>query len=149
MERRALKPGHLLLVAATIALMFVGVRWLIRGGTAEGDIDGPRRTTIVRAPSGVRVRVEVLNASRVRGLARRATQQLRDGGFDVVYSGNSRQAQDSTVVLDRSGHPEWARLVARAIGGARVVSRPDSSRYLDVTVVLGSGWRPSAQPLRP
>ena len=149
MERRALRPGRVLLVAAVIVLMVVGVRWLIRGGTESGGVPGLGRTAVVRAPDGVRIRVEVLNASRVRGLARRATQQLRDGGFDVVYAGNSRLTQDSTLVLDRSGHPEWAQLVARAIGAARVEARPDSSRYLDVTVVLGSGWRPSAETFRP
>ena len=44
-------------------------------------------------------------------------------------------------MLDRSKHPAWAQLVARAMG-ATVDSRPDSSRYLDVTVLLGADWRP-------
>ena len=30
-----------------------------------------------------------------------------------------------------------------------VESRPDSSRYLDVTVLIGSSWRPPAQPFYP
>lgn len=149
MERSALRPGRVLLVAAVILLTVLGVRWLVGGGTGFEAVAGTGPAVIVRAPEGVRIRVEVLNASRIRGLARRATQQLRDGGFDVVYAGNSRLAQDSTLVLDRSGHPEWAQLVARALGGARVEARPDSSRYLDVTVILGSRWRPAAQPLRP
>ena len=56
---------------------------------------------------------------------------------------------DSTVVYDRSGHADWARRVARAMGGARVEARPDSSRYLDVTVLVGGSWRAPAQPLYP
>src|SRR5688500_15629435 len=40
-----------------------------------------------RAPAGVRIRVRVLNATRRRGLARRATFMLRDRGFDVVETG--------------------------------------------------------------
>jgi hypothetical protein len=63
--------------------------------------------------------------------------------------GTTGETSDSVVVLDRSGHPEWARLVADALGGGRVESRPDSSRYLDVTVLLGASWRPPAQPLHP
>ena len=96
-----------------------------------------------------RVRVEVLNATEIRGLARRATQLLRDRGFDVLEVGTAGRQMDSTLVLDRSGHPEWARRVADALGGARVESRPDSSRYLDVTVLLGRSWRAPAQPFYP
>ena len=103
-----------------------------------------------RAPDSVRVKVEILNASVVRGLARRATMHLRDRGFDVVFTGGSDERRDSTLILDRSHHPEWARAVARALGGgARVESRPDTSRYLDVTVLLGAAWRPPAQPFYP
>ena len=101
------------------------------------------------APSGVRVRVQVLNATNSRGLAQRATDHLRDRGFDVVEIGNNREKMDSTVVLDRSNHPEWAKRVAAAMGGAPVLARPDSSRYLDVTVLIGASWRPPAQPFHP
>jgi hypothetical protein len=101
------------------------------------------------APAGVRIRVEVLNATRVRGLARRATMHLRDRGFDVVNVGTSREPRDSTLVLDRSGHPDWAALVGRALGGARVEAAPDSSRYLDVTVLVGATWRPPSEPFYP
>ena len=99
----------------------------------------------------MRVRVQVLNATTTRGLARRATELLRDRGFDVVDVGTTpaREQGDSTFVLDRSGHPDWARRVAAAMGGARVISRPDSSRYLDVTVLVGASWRPPAQPFHP
>jgi hypothetical protein len=116
------------------------------------------RTTVfgisshARAPRGVRVRVQVLNATTTRGLARRATELLRDRGFDVVEVGttSARERGDSTFVLDRSGHPDWAQRVAAAMGGgARVVARPDSSRYLDVTVLIGATWRPPAQPFHP
>ncbi|MHB1222421.1 MAG: LytR C-terminal domain-containing protein [Gemmatimonadaceae bacterium] len=102
-----------------------------------------------RAPAGVRVRVEVLNASRVRGLARRATMELRDRGFDVVAMGNSGDLRDSTLVLSRAGDEEWARRVALALGGATVQLRPDSSRYVEVSVLLGATWRPPPGPFRP
>ena len=103
----------------------------------------------VRAPANVRIRVEVLNGTRTRGLARRATLFLRDRGFDVVQVATAPATRDSTLVLDRSGHPEWARLVADALGGARVEARPDSSRYLDITVLLGASWRPPTEPFYP
>jgi hypothetical protein len=102
-----------------------------------------------RAPPGVRIRVQILNATTTRGLARRATFLLRDHGFDVVEVGTDRERSDSTFVLDRSGHPDWAKRVAAAMGGATILSRPDSSRYLDITVRIGASWRPPADPFRP
>jgi hypothetical protein len=101
-----------------------------------------------RAPEGVRIKVEVLNATKTRGLARRATLYLRERGFDVVGSGNVTEQRASSIVYDRSGHPEWARLVGRAMN-APVVEQPDSSRYLDVSVLIGANWRPPPLPFHP
>jgi hypothetical protein len=95
------------------------------------------------------MRVEVLNASVVRGLARRATIHLRDEGFDVVQSGTTNERRDSTLILDRTNHPEWAARAARAMGGARIESRPDTLRDVDLTVLVGAGWRPPAEPFYP
>src|SRR5689334_6127756 len=75
-------------------------------------------------PSSSRVRVQVLNATRTRGLGRRAMLYLRDQGFDVVEVGTTSATRDTTLVLDRSQHPEWARDVATSLGTARVESRP-------------------------
>ncbi len=100
------------------------------------------------APPGVRIKVEVQNATATRGLARRATLYLRYRGFDVVSFGNASERRDSTIVLDRAGDADRAALVARAMK-AGVESRPDSSRYLDVTVLVGKDWRPPALPFYP
>src|SRR5207248_10638902 len=110
---------------------------------------GLARSATRSGPSTPRVRVQVLNATRTRGLARRAMLYLRDQGFDVVEVGTTSSIRDTTLVLDRSRHPEWARDVATSLGAARVESRPDLSRYLDVTVLVGASWRPPAQPFYP
>ena len=132
------------MAVAAVALVIGAVLWRDRG------LEPPSRVTVL-VPDNVRIKVEILNASGQRGLARRATFALRDAGFDVVRYANedSRERRDSTLVLARSGHEDWARLVARALGGARVESRPDTSRYLDVTVLLGADWRPPAKPFHP
>ncbi len=101
-----------------------------------------------KAPEGVRIKVEVLNGTRTQGLARRATFFLRDRGFDVVGSGTNTAQRASTIVYDRSGHADWAARVGRAMS-APVLNLPDSSRYLDVTVILGANWRPPATPFHP
>jgi hypothetical protein len=103
----------------------------------------------VRAPEGVRIRVQILNATKTRGLARRATMLLRDRGFDVVETGTLTQTRDTTLVLDLSGHPDWANRIAQILAPATTAARQDSSRYLDIAVVLGNSWRPPAQPFNP
>ena len=101
-----------------------------------------------KAPPGTRIKVEVLNATKTKGLARRATLFLRDRGFDVVAIGTAREQREASLVIDRSRHPAWAQLIANAMG-ATVTSRPDSSRYVDATVLVGSSWSPPAKPFYP
>ncbi|HEY0971752.1 MAG TPA: LytR C-terminal domain-containing protein [Gemmatimonadales bacterium] len=149
------RRGRRIVVAATLLAVGAAGAWFVarRGDAVEARPLEPRAALALsdsaRAPQGVRVRVEVLNASSVRGLARRATMHLRDRGFDVVTVGNAGERRDSTLVLVRAGDAEWAARVARAMGGAPVEARPDSSRYLDVTVLVGSSWRPPPGPFRP
>jgi hypothetical protein len=118
--------------------------WLAR---AVGARAAPRALRMV--PEGTRVKVEVLNATGTRGLARLATLALRDAGFDVVYFGNTPERRDSTLVLDRSGHPDWAGWAGTVMYPAAVATRADSGRLVDLTVIVGRGWRPPAEPLRP
>jgi len=127
----------------TIAAIGVVVIALVLFRVASSDDGGanPMAEGVLVEP-GVRIRVEVLNATRTPRLARHATRMLRDRGFDVVAIGNADEQLDSTTVLDRTGHPEWAALAATAMHGARVESRPDSSRYVDLTVLVGAGWTP-------
>ncbi len=137
-----------LAVLTMLILMGLGAVALLATHRGSGAVlalgrDGPR------APDAVRIKVEVLNATRVRGLARRATVHLRDRGFDVVEIGTAPEQRDNTLVLDRSGNPEWAALVADALGAGSVESRPDSSRYLDITVLVGGDWTPPAEPFYP
>jgi hypothetical protein len=138
--------GRVIAAAALIVVAAIGATALVTQ-KVTGTVFGIG--TADESPSGVRVRVQVLNATSIRGLAQRATDHLRDKGFDVVEIGTNREKLDSTLVLDRSNHPDWARRVAAAMGGATVLSRPDSSRYLDVTVLIGASWRPPPQPFDP
>jgi hypothetical protein len=138
--------GRVVAVAAVLVIVAIGASALITR-QVTGTVFGIGADD--RAPSGVRIRVQVLNATATRGLAQRATDHLRDKGFDVVEIGTNREKMDSTLVLDRSNHPDWANRVAAAMGGATVLSRPDSSRYLDITVLIGASWRPPPQPFNP
>jgi hypothetical protein len=109
----------------------------------------PRGAAGPVVPQGAHVKVEVLNATDTKGLARRAMLVLRQAGFDVVFFGNSSERADTTRILDRSGHADWAALAAHAMGRALVEQRPDSSRFLDLTILVGRNWTPPLEPLDP
>ena len=148
------RPRLRTLIAFTVLLaagLAAGVWW--RQGAPDKVGDRPSRTLFTpeeRAPEGVRIRVEILNATMTPRLAQGATRLLRDRGFDVVATGNSPARRETTLVLDRTNHPEWARLVASVLGpGAAVESRPDTSRYVDITVLLGADWTPPAKAFNP
>jgi hypothetical protein len=139
-----------LIVGGMVAVVLVLSGWAAARSYSRRDpVTATHGAPDARAPEGVRVRLEVLNATTIHGLARHATLMLRDHGFDVLLIGSSSERLDSVQVLDRSGHPEWAARVAKALGGARVIERPDTSHYVDVTVLLGRGWRPPAKPFYP
>ena len=148
MERPPLSRRTGLLLAGALALVLIAAlaRWL---GAPVGLPFGEGTDVPRIVPEGTRIRVEVLNATTTRGLARRATLYLRDRGFDVVTIGTATEKRDSTLVIDRAGNAEWARLVSSALGGAPIETRRDTSRYLDVTVLIGASWRPPAEPFYP
>jgi LytR cell envelope-related transcriptional attenuator len=145
MESVALK--RLIGAAVLVVIGVAGAVWRAHSVAPPPAPYAERPRAIV--PAGVRIRLEVVNATRTRGLARRATFLLRDLGFDVVRFTTDSVRRDTTLVLDRSGHPDWAKLASRALGGARIEARPDSARYLDLTVLLGADWRPPAKPFYP
>ena len=133
------------LVLATVA---IGIGILLAGsGDAPSRVVNDAPSPVVndarRGPiPGTRVRVQVLNAGGIAGLARDATEYLRDFGFDVVDFGNAGDFDAGTsVVLDRVGRDEIARAVADVLGINNVRSQPDSDLYVDVSVLLGSEWR--------
>ena len=142
-----MKIGRWILLAVVLAGTgyVVWKKWGADALAADPASDGLPKPMV---PAGVRIKVEVLNGTNTPGLARKATMFLRDRGFDVVETGNSTEKRGRTLVLDRSGHPDWAALVARAMS-ADSEKRPDNTRFLDVTVILGDDWRPPPLPFYP
>ena len=134
----------LVAVAALVGSLAAG----LVGGRGDRDDAAGEADRAAPAPlPAERIRVEVLNASGVPGLAAKGRTVLRDRGFDVVYVGNARGfGADTSVVLDRVGRMELARGVADELGITRVVERPDSNVYVDVTVVLGTDWAAAQEP---
>ena len=143
-----MKVGRWILLAAVIGgAGYYGAKRYerARAEMPPSQADAPEDA---KAPPNTRIKVEVLNATTTKGLARRATVFLRDRGFDVVAIGTATQQRDETMVIDRSRHPDWARLIANAMG-ATYTSHPDSSHYVDATVLIGARWRPPGHPFYP
>lgn len=137
--KRKRRSGAVLVLAALAA---GATFFAIRTGRDVQDLE-PRTLSL---PEG-RVRVEVLNGGGMAGAARRATDLSRDAGFDVVYFGNASSFDHAeSEVVDRVGRPELARAVAEVLGIRNVLSDPDPDLYVDVSVVLGRDWEPSAEP---
>ncbi len=116
-------------MAAATVVLALGGWWMLRRTPSDAipfPIPG----------EGDRITVEVLNGTRVNGLARRVTRELRRRGIDVVYFGTTERA-DSTLVIARRSDTEAARAVQRALGSGAVIDEPSPQLLLDVTVVLG------------
>lgn len=129
-------------LAALVTLTLLGS--LLRG--LDGDSDGSTQSGEADREAAKRVRVEVLNAAGIPGLARAATEQLRERGFDVVFYGNATgQAPDTSLVLDRVGATGNAERVAEALGIERTRTEVDSTLFVDVSVVIGRDWVSAAE----
>ncbi|MDQ2929849.1 MAG: LytR C-terminal domain-containing protein [Gemmatimonadota bacterium] len=157
MNRRAVALAASALVCALVVVAGISYGRVRAAGESPQRAMAPPPPSSPRIPhleepewaTGHRITVEVLNATKVRGLARRAALTLRDKGFDVVSTGTNRDQFDSTKVLDRTGHRDWAVLAAKAMGGGAVLVRPDSSREVDLTVLIGASWRAPSEPFYP
>jgi hypothetical protein len=90
-----------------------------------------------------RLTVEVLNGTGRAGLARTATRVLRRGGLDVVFFGTAEGGPSKvTQLLVRRGDSTASRRAARLLGVGVTTWAPDSTRRVDLTVILGADYVP-------
>ena len=105
-----------------------------------GDSSQTRPIPGDRSPA---VLVEVLNANGRAGDARIGTRLLRRAGLDVVYFGNAGEnGLDSTRIIVRRGIEQVGERVRAALGQGRVEVQLDSTKLLDVSVLLGLDFHP-------
>jgi hypothetical protein len=123
-------------ILVAVAALVATAAWLGRRFPEAGAAEDPSSY----APRE-RVRVEVLNAGGVAGVARDVRDVLIDDGFDVVQWGNASSFdRDSTVVVDRVGREDLAEAVANALGIRNVLVEPDPDLFVDVSVLVGRDW---------
>lgn len=118
-------------------LLAAGLAWaLLHAHQTSAASRLPMRAELPR-----RVTVEVLNSTKVPGIARVATMLLRRAGLDVVHFGNSDSAlggRDHIEVLVRRGDTTGVGRVIEALGQAVVIDAPDRARVVDLTILIGA-----------
>lgn len=134
------------LSAVRLSVAVIGATGLVAVGvnlslTDTGDLDALGNPAEM-VWTGERVRVEIYNAGGLDGMARAATERLRDVGFDVVTFGNAESfdPERPSEVVDRVGRTDLAQAVAAALRIDNVHSDPDPNLFVDVTVVVGRDW---------
>jgi hypothetical protein len=150
--RRSGRGVAVLAIAVTI-LSGTALSWWLRSTADAAPNDSPPAAVRLppdgMAPAGARVRVRVINTTGTRGLARRASNLVRDLGYDVVDYDSESTKLATTTILVHTGHDDWARRLARGVSAESIAVDADSSRYVDLTLLIGSDWKPAAQPFRP
>ncbi|MCD6423568.1 MAG: LCP family protein [Elusimicrobia bacterium] len=86
------------------------------------------------------IKAEVFNATKRKGLAEKLSKSLREYGCDVVLWGNWGALKKHTEVITRNGDFSKASRLARILGCSRIRTEIDSSRMVDVSVVIGSDF---------
>lgn len=100
----------------------------------------------VSAP-GEPVTVQVLNGCGESGLALKVTRFLRSAGLDVVEMGNAENFHyETTKIVAKTENRAAAERVRDILGIGEVVSIPDSSLLLQVSVIIGSDAVPFPPP---
>jgi hypothetical protein len=145
---RRYQPSSAAVRDTTTQPVDTAVRPTVEASAAVAPVAPEAATPQVQRP----IRLQVLNGCGVRGLAKVVTPALRAKGFDVRETRNANHFRyERTVLIDRVGRPELARIVADSLGmdGASVTT--ESARNLadiDVTVIVGADYESLRLDLR-
>lgn len=140
------RGGHILAIVVN-SLTFFLLGYFSRGlidswiqSKSHPQFENTRKKEETRIEKGIRV--EVLNATEVRGLSRAVTIYLRKLGFDVVYYGTYHtQPLEHTVIIERKDpNMSNANLFREKFGIPFVDRELDYYRPVDVTIVLGKDF---------
>ncbi|MGH7594047.1 MAG: hypothetical protein ACRELE_09400 [Gemmatimonadales bacterium] len=137
--RHARSPWYQL-ASVTMLLLALAACRARRGNAAPRMAGSPATTDLPH-----HVSVEVLNSGGNIGAARVGMVRLRLARLDVVGFGNADSAMSGRIrnqVLVRRGDTTGVGRVIEAIGDADVIDAPDSTRLVDLTVLLGKAFLP-------
>lgn len=96
----------------------------------------------LQKPSEI-IQLEVLNGCGAGGIGDKFTNYLRTNKFDVVNVSNYISFDvDKTIVIDRTGNLENARVVAGALGidEKNIIQQINRDYFLDVSLIVGKDY---------
>ncbi|MGB9824429.1 MAG: LytR C-terminal domain-containing protein [Candidatus Hydrothermia bacterium] len=89
-----------------------------------------------------KIKVEVINASGVPGLAKKVTFLLREEGFDVVYFSHVAETLNKTVVVERSDSSfSHAKHLAKWLRVSEITLEWDYDKISDCALVIGTDYQ--------
>ncbi|MBN1232270.1 MAG: LytR C-terminal domain-containing protein [Candidatus Coatesbacteria bacterium] len=89
------------------------------------------------------IKIELLNGTKVVGVVGRLTPIVRrhaHGKIDILAVGNTHSPEyvyKESMVIDRIGNPEYAKVIADFFGIKRVITQGNKELLVDVTVIIG------------
>lgn len=88
-----------------------------------------------------KIKIEVLNATNINGLAERVAKLLRRKGFDVIRYDTAKEKIEHTVIVERKEtNLKHAKFVKEVLKQGEVSFEPDVLGFLEVTIVLGKDF---------
>lgn len=123
----------------TIYLLYVLIDKVFLNPPISAIVPLEKRRTV----SDVYIQINIVNATGIQGLAKKATNYFRDRGFDVVEISTSDSLERNSYVIDHLSDTISARNVAYALGLSDSAVRHDydSNLYLRASVVLGKNYQ--------
>jgi calcineurin-like phosphoesterase len=127
----------ILSITAIIGIVFFVYQFFI-SKEITSTIDNPK------AKHTQAIQLEILNSTEQPGLASKMMDYLRKRGFDVVRVGNYHKSLEHiSLVIERNPTIKTAHFVANALGikDSCILFRPDSSLFLNCTVIIGNDFK--------
>ncbi len=131
------RQSVVLLDEPAMAAFFAQLRTDQAPDTPDAQPSGGPSQPLIVAPGSIRV--QVFNGAGVKGLGRRAYDELAAVGFQMVgEAGNSGSTATTTTIFHGPDKADSARTLAAALPGATVSLDPELTRTL--RVVVGSSY---------
>ncbi len=124
--------------------------WKVNKKGMREVMDVVRNSQLVNLPSvavdkklkmSSRITAEVWNATNRPKLARKLTKYLRERNVDVVRFGNYGGNKKYTQIISRTGDLKPVREVSMIIGCRDIKTELDTSRMVDINIVIGSDFK--------
>ncbi|MDP6419170.1 MAG: LytR C-terminal domain-containing protein [Candidatus Krumholzibacteria bacterium] len=88
------------------------------------------------------LRIQILNATRVQGLAARTGEILRVWGVDTLDRDNAPPWPfNETLLLLRRGKDDELKILSEWLGGVPVLTQKREDLMLDATLIMGHDWK--------